>query len=411
MHKLLVITLPPKWGGGGFTQTIGLCKYLRQRGGFEIRVAYPDAGDSNGGTQEFIQRSRRGLVHEVEGFSYQPIRPAFPAIEFKRYAPNQVWDDLLRWADSCQVMGGGIAQGFPAARSKTPYALWVASTREADGAESYRASGFLRRRWLDLQYHFIRKQERETLHNAARVFVISEYTRRLLERTYNLKIDPCDFIPVPVDADVFTLDETVNKQLNTISYVGRVNDPRKQVPLLLAALRSVREKGIDVFLKLGGEEPGPRLKELVQKLGLGQCVEFVGYIPLSDLPRFYQSSLFSVLPSQEEGQGIVVLEAMACGLPVIATRCGGPESLIEDGRDGFLVANGSEEELAEKIEFLIKQPNVALRMGRYARQSVIQNFTPPKTYSKIVNFHLALGALGRDFEIPWSGRCQAQSLR
>jgi glycosyltransferase involved in cell wall biosynthesis len=394
------MTLPPQWGGGGYTQTMGLCKHLRQRGGFEIRVAYPDPGNLNGRTKGFVKGCPEVFLHDVEGFSYYAIRSAFPAIEFRRYAFNRIWDELLSWADSAQVTGGGIAQGFPAARSQTPYALWIASTREADGAEFYRGSSFLRKRWLQVQFHFIRKLERKTVRNASRVFVISEYTRKLLENTYGLNIDPRDFVAVPVDADVFKPDDTVSKQYTTICYAGRVDDPRKQVTLLLAALRRVREKGIECFLKLAGEKPGPLLQELVRRLGLEQWVDFLGHLPSAELPRFYQSSLFSVLPSQEEGQGIVVLEAMACGLPVVATRCGGPESLIRDGQDGFLVANGEEEELAERMEFLIKRPEVALAMGQKARQSVLLRFTPEQAYSRIVAFHLALSQRARNLKRP-----------
>jgi len=410
MHKILVITLPPQWGGGVYTQTMGFCKHLQSESEFEIRLAYANSGDLNGTTRGFVKRGEKVCVDHVEGFPFYAIRSPFPAIEFSRYTHNETWGELLGWSDSVQVIGGGVAHGFPAAGSKTPYALWVASTREADGAEFYRGSGFLRKRWLDVQYHFIRKLETETLRDASKIFVVSEYTRQLLKNRYDLKIEKEDCIAIPVDTDVFKPDATISKQHTTICYVGRVNDPRKQVTLLLAALRRVREKGIECFLKLAGEKPGPLLQELVRRLGLEQWVDFLGYLPSAELPRFYQSSLFSVLPSQEEGQGIVVLEAMACGLPVVATRCGGPESLIRDGQDGFLVANGEEEELAERMEFLIKRPEVALAMGQKARQRVVEDYTPGKAYSRIISFHQAVRRREGDVENSEIDQPQARFL-
>jgi glycosyltransferase involved in cell wall biosynthesis len=384
---------------------MGFCQHLRQLGGFDIRVAYPQAGNVNS-----IQTSPRVRIHDVEGFSYHAIRPTLPAIEFNRYADNSAWDDLLSWADSCQVMGGGIAQGFPASKSQTPYAIWVASTREADGAEAYRHSSFLKKRWLDMQFHFIRRFERETLHKASEVFVISEYTRRLLESSYDLQIPDHNCIPVPVEADFFKPDPEVDKSQNTICYVGRVNDPRKQIPLLLSALRRVLDRGVEVHLKMAGEMPNEHIQQVVRTLKLEPFVEFVGQVPAAELPGFYQSSLINVLPSQEEGQGIVVLEAMGCEVPTVATRCGGPESLIDNGRDGFLIANGDENELAEKIALLIKNPEQALAMGRLGREHVLLKHTPEKAYARIIDFHLGAARRAGAIDLPASFASQTPSL-
>lgn len=380
MHKILIITLPPEWGGGVYTQTIGLCRYLQNAGRFEVRAAHHQSGSS------FELRPR---LHErsIDGVPFTCISSALSTIEFNRYCYNGHWGELFRWADSVQVIGGGIAHGFPATRSKLPYALWVATTREADGAERYRRSGLLKQRWLDFQYYFIRRLEQETLSKAGRIFVASRYTQELLNDKYAAEVDTKDCLAIPVDPFVFRPNPDVKKQSNTICYVGRVQDPRKGLSLLLAAIRQVLWGGTQVYLRVAGGQPGLRLQNLVERWQLDSHVTFLGQVPQEDLPAVYQSSLFSVLPSQEEGLGIAMLEAMSCGLPVIATRCGGPESVIQDGRNGFLVRNGDEEHLAERINFLINRPEIIDEMGQRARDDVLMNYTPERAYSRIVDFH------------------------
>jgi D-inositol-3-phosphate glycosyltransferase len=107
--------------------------------------------------------------------------------------------------------------------------------------------------------------------------------------------------------------------------------------MLLRAFAIIRERYPQIRLVLAGEEPDETLRSLTNSLGLGESVVFAGIVSREELIRLYQGAALFVLPSMQEGLGIVVLEAMACGTPVVATRCGGPEGFVTNGKTGKLV--------------------------------------------------------------------------
>ena len=107
-----------------------------------------------------------------------------------------------------------------------------------------------------------------------------------------------------------------------------------------------------------------------QALGLRDSVEFVSSPSQEKLVRMYQRAAVFALPSDEEGLGIVILEAMACGVPVVATRCGGPEGVITNGTDGFLVPRDDAASMAVQLNRLLDSPELNEAMGRRARATV-----------------------------------------
>jgi len=84
----------------------------------------------------------------------------------------------------------------------------------------------------------------------------------------------------------------------------------------------------------------------------------------------YQRAAVFALPSDDEGLGMVILEAMACGVPVVATRCGGPEGVITEGTDGFLVARDDAVALATRLQALLDSHTLNEALGRHARATI-----------------------------------------
>jgi glycosyltransferase involved in cell wall biosynthesis len=93
-------------------------------------------------------------------------------------------------------------------------------------------------------------------------------------------------------------------------------------------------------------------------------VDFVGRQTELELVRLYQGATLFLLSSNQEGLGISVLEAMACGTPVIATRCGGPESVLVDGETGFMVSLNDDAAMAARIDHLLGDPILLATMGK-----------------------------------------------
>lgn len=138
-------------------------------------------------------------------------------------------------------------------------------------------------------------------------------------------------------------------------YVGRF-DPAKGLGVLLDAMALLRAEDRQVTLELIGSNPssgtGGEFVEQAQRLGISDRVHFRGEVPWAQLPAIYAAADIFVLPSFSEGLPLVLLEAMACGLPVVSTRCGGPEEVVS-AAVGRLAQVGSVEDLAAGLQAVI----------------------------------------------------------
>lgn len=165
-----------------------------------------------------------------------------------------------------------------------------------------------------------------------------------------------------------------------VGCVGRIKWERKGQEVLLRALGLLRERGTPLrALIVGSPFPGNedhlrKLQELAATLGLAGQVTFTG--ERDDIWPLYARMDVFVLPSiLPEGLGNVVIEAMAMGVPVVASRCGGVVDLIEDGRSGLLFAPGSHAELAERLAELAGDPRRRREIGEEGRRRQRQEFS------------------------------------
>jgi glycosyltransferase involved in cell wall biosynthesis len=185
------------------------------------------------------------------------------------------------------------------------------------------------------------------------------------------------------DPEQFKPDPTLTR--NGIVFVGRLT-PHKGVDHLIEALHG------DAHLRIAGSAghdarlPERDYPNLLRRLARDKNVEFLGPVSDADLPLLYQHAAVFVLPSVEltrygrlvtpsELLGLAAIEAMASGTPVICSRVGGLSEVVEDGISGFLVAPGDTSELSERISQLLRDRELAQRMGRRAREVALERFT------------------------------------
>lgn len=156
-----------------------------------------------------------------------------------------------------------------------------------------------------------------------------------------------------------------------ILFVGQLT-ARKGLDVLLDAFHRVSARNPAVSLLLVGEGPmQPGLTARAHTLGLEQRVFFSGYVPRAALPRFYTLSDVFVLPSWYDTFGVVVLEAMACGLPVITTSSvGAARDLIRQGENGFVVEYGDAAGLASALEQVFSSETRRAAMGDTSRKII-----------------------------------------
>jgi glycosyltransferase involved in cell wall biosynthesis len=116
-----------------------------------------------------------------------------------------------------------------------------------------------------------------------------------------------------------------------------------------------------------------------------------GYIPPADLPAYYSLMDVFVHPSLHDGMPNAVLEAMACERAVIATPVGGVVDVIKDGENGIVIRVSDAEQLAEKILHLLDNPALRLRLGKNARATVAEKFTPQKELEANLEVYRKIG--------------------
>jgi glycosyltransferase involved in cell wall biosynthesis len=170
--------------------------------------------------------------------------------------------------------------------------------------------------------------------------------------------------------------------------------PQKNHRALVDAVARVRDQIPDVHLQLVGDgETRPAVEAQVARLGLGRNVEFLGSV--SDVwPLLARARIFA-MPSTYEPLGISALEAMAAGLPVVATAVGGLREVVIDGQTGFLCRPGDPQDLADRLTSLLSDDDLASKMGERGRDAA-QRFTVERTtegyaqvYDRLLNSHHA----------------------
>jgi glycosyltransferase involved in cell wall biosynthesis len=214
--------------------------------------------------------------------------------------------------------------------------------------------------WMD-QYPFVRRQAVA----AARTYDCHVGVSAALRDSivhFTQKPEVVRVIPNGVDGSVFKpLAKSEDKKPEQILYVGLLNF-NKGVDLLLHALQDLVKRQPNLKLVLVGGHHYPktrfqaeRIRQMAHDLGLGSHVEFVGVKTSLEVSRYMAESAVLVLPSRRESFGAVLVEALACGTPVVATRCGGPEDIVND-HVGRLVPTDNAEALTEALADILDHP-------------------------------------------------------
>lgn len=193
-------------------------------------------------------------------------------------------------------------------------------------------------------------------------------------------------IPNGVDSGFFIPSKSAPVP-NSICFVGRLVS-RKGVHVLLKAFSKVKEEIDDARLLIVGDGRSRKgLESLVEKLKV-KDVSFTGNVNSSSVLSYYQKSEMVVVPSIDaESFGIVVVEAMACGRPVIVTDDGGLPEIVSDNNDGIIVESGSSETLYRAIKRLLLNKGLAEKLGRNARDKVKRTYDWEIVTRKIIQVY------------------------
>jgi glycosyltransferase involved in cell wall biosynthesis len=180
-------------------------------------------------------------------------------------------------------------------------------------------------------------------------------------------VDPV-FIPNGVDLRNFKRKAEIPESgpLHVVC-VARLIE-RKGQDHLIEAMKRLKDEGRDVVLTLVGTgDMHAHYQDLARKLGVQDRVRFAGYVPREEINECYEKAHVFALPSFNEGMSLAALEAMAASLPLIVTRTGGTEELLEDGTNGFVFEWGDVERLTDHLRVFLNDRRLVNSMGSASR--------------------------------------------
>lgn len=174
-----------------------------------------------------------------------------------------------------------------------------------------------------------------------------------------------------VNTNFFKKWRKIRERDNVVGYIGILNE-RKGTGNLLEAITKLSKKALNIKFLIGGIGPFENIMKNISKNNTN--VKFNGFVPQDNLPKYFNDMKLFVLPSLSEGVPNIILEAMACGTPVLAAPVGGIPDVIKDGETGFILENNSPECIARNVIRVLNYPDLD-KIVKNAKKLIEKEYT------------------------------------
>jgi D-inositol-3-phosphate glycosyltransferase len=311
-----------------------------------------------------------------EGLPYTHVGAMGGEVEFQRYRPRTALTREISSCDLIQVVAGSSAWANSVVGLGKPVALHVATRARIERRHRDAIPRDVLGWWRKAMTGITDRIDDRALRRVDAIQVMNpwmlDYARAINEGRH---VD-LSYAPPGIDAQLFRPDRRELAHDPYVLCVARLSDPRKNIGLLLEAYAQLPEAvRNEVRLVLAGSSAPPDgFWRRADALGMRERISYVERPDRDALVRLYQAASVFALPSDEEGFGVVLLEAMACGVPVVSTRSGGPEGIITDEEDGYLVPLDDAVAMASRIAELLQNPTRNFEMGGAARRTIVRRF-------------------------------------
>jgi len=221
------------------------------------------------------------------------------------------------------------------------------------------------------------------------VITDSRSSAREVSRIFKVPQSKIRLVYPGVDTKVYRRLDGHKKEPNSLIMVGRTDDRKKGIRYLLQALRLLKRDDVGLRLTIV-DKVNPRdslALDLINEYGIGSMITFTGRITTEELVARYSAAEIAVTPSVFEGFGLPAAEAMACEVPVIATRVGALPEVVKEGETGILVPPEDPHALAGAIKQLLGDEALRRRMGGEGRRRVERHFSWRQTAGQIVEVY------------------------
>ena len=290
-----------------------------------------------------------------------------------------------REAGGFDIVHGNVVSDFSLGRrftNRTPRIITVHHLAK-DVVDNLRPSVFARIRDLGGETGLTPFIEGKCVQRADKIIAVSEYTKAKLASIYGIPLDKVEVIYNGWEEKSFDFTEKEKAEVkakynisngNILLFVGRVDDRRKGLDVLLKTFNIVLKK-TDANLVVAGSGNQKPLKDLSSSLGITRQVTFTGFVDDITLQKLYSICDVYVCPSRLEGFGLTIVDAMAAGKPVVATRVGAIPEIVKQGENGFLVQDNNENELAVAITQILGSSSQAKAMGENNKKKVQSHYS------------------------------------
>lgn len=307
-------------------------------------------------------------------------------LEPMRYARRSELTAALREYDLIQVVSGGAAAAWPAIGAGPPVFLQVASRVRWERAAGRGALSPPARLWGDAMTALVSRLEARALAAVDGVFVENSDMAQVARLSGQNTV--C-VAPPGVDTTRFHPRVGGWRPDGYLLSVCRLAEPRKRLDRLVGAYGDlVREHPDAPELVLAGQgSPPDFLRRLAASAGVSERVKFRAEVPADELPELYRGAAAYLQTSQEEGLGIAVLEAMASGLPVVATDTAGAKVCVRDGETGFLISQDDEQRIGRLLTAAVTRilSTSGAAMAVRGRAAVVEDFSTDRSLDRFTS--------------------------
>ena len=341
---------------------------------------------------EVLTSSYRGLGDQdhagipVHRFRYFPAR--WERLTHEETAPDRMGRSLLYAIMPVFFLASGMRRARALARQRRydivhvhwpmPMALLGWAARRGRAMPMVTTFYGIELRWVQSRLPFLKWLVRWAARASAQAVAISSYTARELRRLVDVPIEVIPYTaelppPSPMSAGARANDRSV-------LFVGRLIE-RKGVSHLIRALGAVRRQTPARLVVIGDGPERARLEQVTREAGMAESVEFRGRVSDEELRLAYAAADVFVLPSvldarqDTEGLGVVLLEAMNYGVPVIASDIGGITDIVQHGQTGLLVPAGDEGALGVALSRVLSDAALSRRLGEAGRKRLHDAFS------------------------------------
>ena len=387
-----------EWDGGIPSVAAFVCDTIERSGAFDLTlVSLAVAARDELGVALTRPTSWFRGVRTSEGLwrgrRFTRVGAFCSELEFQRYQPRSALTTVLAQCDLIQVIGGSPAWAWSVCGLGKPIAVHCATRAVAERRTRRTLERDALGLWRRCMTTVVDRMERRALQSVDAIQAMNawmlEYAQQLNKqrRVILRRVTP------GIDAARFRPSASRDRQSERyILCVGRLNDERKNLDLLLRAFSMLPStlQATTRLLLAGAVGPPITFWHRARHFRISDRIRVIESPTIAELVALYQNATVFALTSNEEGFGVVIIEAMACGLPVVSTRSGGPDEIIRDGRDGYLVALDDAIAFADRLERLLVNDELATNVGLAARQTILANYDSQITGRALLSTYNAL---------------------